>query len=129
MHSELLISQADPRPLYLQIKEQIRHRVALGDWTAGYEIPSIRALAAELRVSVITIKRAYLELEHEGVIITRQGKGSFIAELNGVEKSPLHDEMREHLRKAAQLARTLGLSHRELDDELREIQSHEESKP
>ncbi len=128
MHSDLHISQADPRPLYLQIKEQIRHRVALGDWKSGDELPSIRALAAELRVSVITIKRTYLELEHEGVIITRQGKGSFIAELNGVDKSPLHDEMRSHLQQAAQLARTLGLSTRELEDELRDIQTHNESK-
>ena len=80
MHSELTISQADPRPMYLQIIEQVRRRIAVGDWGPGQEIPSIRVLAASLRVSVITIKRAYLELEHEGVLTTRQGKGTFVSE-------------------------------------------------
>ena len=79
MHS-LLISHADPRPMYLQIMEQIRHRIAVGDWPAGQELPSIRALAARSQVSVITVKRAYLELERDGVIVTRQGKGSFVAD-------------------------------------------------
>ncbi len=66
--------------MYLQIMEQIRHRVAVGDWQPGQEIPSIRAMAVDLRVSVITVKRAYLELEREGVIVSRQGRGSFIAD-------------------------------------------------
>jgi len=74
MHSELTISQADPRPMYLQIIEQVRRRIAVGDWGPGQEIPSIRALAVSTRVSVITVKRAYLELEHAGVIVTRHGK-------------------------------------------------------
>ena len=60
--------------------EQMKHRVAVGDWKPGQEIPSIRALAVDLRVSVITVKRAYLELEHEGVIVSRQGRGSFVAD-------------------------------------------------
>jgi GntR family transcriptional regulator len=68
MHNQFVISQTDPRPMYLQVKEQIRHRVAVGELKSGDEIPSIRALAAQIRVSVITIKRAYFELELEGVI-------------------------------------------------------------
>jgi GntR family transcriptional regulator len=80
MHSDLTISHADRRPMYLQIMEQIRHRVAIGDWKPGHELPSIRALAVATQVSVITVKRAYLELERGGVIVTRQGKGSFVAE-------------------------------------------------
>ena len=87
MHSsELLISQADRRPMYLQIMEQIRRRIAIGDWQPGHELPSIRALAAAVQVSVITVKRAYLELERDGVIVTRQGKGSFVAE----QRRPRH---------------------------------------
>src|SRR5260221_7792201 len=67
MHSDdLIISKADGRPMYLQIMEQIKQRVAVGDWARGAEIPSIRQLAVGLRVSVITVKRAYLELEREG---------------------------------------------------------------
>ena len=80
MHSSLFISQADTRPMYLQIVEQIRQRVAAGDWPPGTELPSIRTLAADLRVSVITVKRAYLDLETEGVIVTRHGRGSCVAD-------------------------------------------------
>ena len=87
MHSGILISQADARPMYLQIVEQVRQRVAAGDWPPGKEMPSIRALAADLRVSVITVKRAYLDLETEGVIVTRQGKGSFVADAQDLAQS------------------------------------------
>jgi GntR family transcriptional regulator len=58
MHSHLVISQTDPRPMYLQIMEQVKHRIAVGDWQPGQELPSIRALAVAIQVSVITGKRA-----------------------------------------------------------------------
>ena len=70
MNSPVTISHADRRPMYLQIMEQIRHRVAVGDWRPGQEIPSIRALAVTAQVSVITLKRADLELQREAVIVT-----------------------------------------------------------
>jgi GntR family transcriptional regulator len=119
MHSQFVISQADPRPLYLQIKEQIRHRVAVGDWLSGRELPSIRTLAVELSVSVITIKRAYLELEHEGVIVTRQGRGSFVSDTPNLGPNLQLQELDEHLRAASQLAQQLGISHEELERRLR----------
>ena len=100
MHSSLSISQSDPRPMYLQIMEQIRRRIALGDWQAGQEIPSIRALAVTLKVSVITVKRAYLELEREGVISTRQGKGSFVADTVDLSRSLRREELDGHLAAA-----------------------------
>jgi DNA-binding transcriptional regulator YhcF (GntR family) len=109
MHSSLVISQADPRPLYLQVKEQIRHRVAIGDWAPGAEIPSIRTLAAAISVSVITIKRAYLELELEGVIVTRQGKGSFVADRADLAPSLKNAELDDHLKAALQIGKTLDL--------------------
>jgi GntR family transcriptional regulator len=74
MHSNFVISQSDRRPMYLQIMEQIKQKIAVGDWREGDPIPSIRQMAADLKVSVITVKRAYLELEHEGVIVTQHGK-------------------------------------------------------
>src|SRR5690606_42044249 len=80
MHSKLTISQADRRPMYLQLIEQIRRRTAVGDWLPGQEIPSIRALAPSTRVSVITVKRAFLELERPGLIVTRQGRGTVVAD-------------------------------------------------
>ena len=119
MHSTLVISQTDPRPLYLQIKEQIRHRIAVGELQAGDEIPSIRALAAEIRVSVITIKRAYLELEHEGVIQTRQGRGSYVSDNVGLGDSLKEQELDQHLLAAAEAARLLNLDEEELAARLR----------
>lgn len=119
MHSDLTISQADPRPMYLQIIEQVRRRIALGTWQPGQEIPSIRALAAATRVSVITIKRAYLELEHEGVIVTRQGRGTFVAESVELGRNLRGHELDEHLGKAVEVGRAMGLGVKELEARLR----------
>lgn len=119
MHSGLLISHADARPMYLQIIEQIQQRIAVGDWPPGHELPSIRALAAETRVSVITVKRAYLELERAGVIVTRQGRGSFVAERAGLSLELHRQELDAQLAAAADLGRRLGLSADALADRLR----------
>ncbi len=120
MHSGLHISQTDPRPLYLQIMAQIRARVAAGDWPAGKELPSIRALAADLNVSVITIKRAYLDLETEGVIVTRHGKGSFVADVNGLEGELQEKKLAERIDEVIDLARRLGLDDAALAARLRQ---------
>ena len=127
MHTELTISQADPRPMYLQIMEQVRRRVAVGDWKPGQEIPSIRALAASTRVSVITIKRAYLELEREGVIVTRQGRGSFVAEDVAIGRRLREQELDGHLAKAIAVGRELGLEAPELAARLGEVARRRES--
>jgi len=121
MYSGINISQTDARPMYLQILEQIRARVAAGDWPAGKELPSIRALAAALNVSVITIKRAYLDLESEGVIVTRHGKGSFVADVNGLAGELREAQLDEHLAEAAQIGRQLGLSEEDLAARLRRV--------
>lgn len=118
---DLLISQADRRPMYLQIVEQIRRRIAVGDWPPGHELPSIRALAAGVQVSVITVKRAYLELERDGVIVTRQGKGSFVAETAGLSSELRRAELDQHLTSAAAVGRSLGLTAKELAARLRDI--------
>lgn len=122
MLNRLTISQADRRPMYLQIMEQIRHRVAVGDWKPGQEIPSIRALAVGLRVSVITVKRAYLELERDGVIVTRQGRGSFVADDVDLGTSLKEQELDEHLTAAVGIARLLGLTAGQLEARLRKLQ-------
>jgi GntR family transcriptional regulator len=119
MHSPVTISQADRRPMYLQIIEQIRHRVALGDWRPGQEIPSIRALAVAAQVSVITVKRAYLELEREGVIVTRQGKGSFISDSVDLSATLRQQELDQHLSAATAIGRDLGLTPEEIESRLR----------
>ncbi len=114
MHSNFILSQTDGRPMYRQIMEQIKQRVAVGDWPPGAKIPSIRELAVALRVSVITIKRAYLELEREQVIVTQHGKGSFVA-TDPALGSKLHArELTHHLTQAVRLASLLGLGRDEL---------------
>ena len=119
MHSYVTISQTDRRPMYLQIIEQIRHRIAVGDWKAGDELPSIRALAVATQVSVITVKRAYLELERDGVIVTRQGKASFVAENVDLGRQLRREELDQHLAVAAQIGRELALTPEELLERLR----------
>jgi GntR family transcriptional regulator len=73
MSGMFTLSQTDKRPMYFQIMEQIKQRIAIGDWPESQPIPSIRQLAVDLQVSVITVKRAYYELEREGVIVTQHG--------------------------------------------------------
>lgn len=121
MHSWITISLGDPRPLYLQVMEQVKRRVAVGDLPPGTELPSIRELAAGLKVSVITIKRAYLELEREGVIATRQGKGSVVADKPGLQSSIQERELREHLKQAVSLGLLLGKSKTEMQKRIAEV--------
>jgi len=120
MPTAIVLSQADGRPMYLQIVEQIRRRVAVGDWKAGQPLPSIRQLAIDLQISVITVKRAYLELEHEGVITTQHGKGSVVAAAPDVGTRIYEQELGTHLEEAARLAALLGLAPRELQRRLRD---------
>lgn len=121
MHSWITISHGDPRPLYLQVIEQVRRRVAVGDLQPGAELPSIRDLAAGLNVSVITIKRAYLELERDGVIMTRQGKGSVVAERPGLQSSIQEAELCDHLQQAVSLGLLLGKSKTEMQRRIAEL--------
>ena len=121
MLTGIVLSQADGRPMYLQIMEQIRRLVAVGEWKAGQPLPSIRQLAVDLNISVITVKRAYLELEREGVIATQHGKGSVVAAAPDVSTRIYEQELARHLEDAARLAALLGLSPRELQRRLRDV--------
>ena len=120
MHSDLVISQSDGRPMYLQIMEQIKQRVAVGEWARGQEIPSIRQLAVTLRISVITVKRAYLELEREGVIVTQQGQGSVVAPDPTVSMRLYDKELEKLIEQIVQLGALLGLTPEELSSRLHE---------
>ena len=122
-----VFSQTDTRPMYQQIMEQITQRIAVGDWPPHTPLPSVRELAVDTKVSVITIKRAYLELELEGVIVTRQGKGSFVAE--GAEIAPglRMAELDEQLKTALRTAHSLGLDADAVVARLRELAKGNES--
>jgi GntR family transcriptional regulator len=105
--------------MYLQIMEQIKQRIAVRDWVAGQAIPSIRQLAVSIGVSVITVKRAYLELEREGVIVTRQGKGCFVTPDPEVSMRIRERELTQQLEQAARSAALMGLSSRDLEKRIR----------
>lgn len=79
---DIIVSNASSKPIYEQIASQIRQLIASGKLAEGTKLPSIRTLANDLRVSVITTKRAYTDLETQGFIETVQGKGSFVASGN-----------------------------------------------
>ena len=78
---EIYISNAGQTPIYAQITAQIREKILTGELQAGDALPSIRLLAKELRISVISVKRAWEELERDGFIITAVGRGTFAASL------------------------------------------------
>src|ERR1700753_1163007 len=122
MTGSFTISQSDGRPMYLQIMEQVRQKVAVGEWKPGETIPSIRALAMDLQVSVITVKRAYLELEREGVIVTQHGKGSIVALDPDLGQRLYREEFEEHLRQVVRLGTLLGFSGEEIGERLRAAQ-------
>lgn len=110
-----VFSQTDKRPMYQQIMEQITQRIAVGDWPPNTPLPSIRELAMDIKVSIITVKRAYLELEREGVIATQQGKGSWVNGYLDVDRLQ-REELIQHLMQAGKLAKSLGISEGELMD-------------
>lgn len=103
--------------MYQQVIDQITTKVAMGDWPAGSALPSIRELASASQVSVITVKRAYQELERSGVIVTRHGKGSFVAESQEAPRALLRAELHQHLDALLACADRLGLSR----DDIRQL--------
>jgi GntR family transcriptional regulator len=77
----IVLSNSNPDPFYKQIEDQIRVEIMNGRLKSGVRLPSVRALADQLNVSVITTKRAYDDLESEGIIVTRQGQGTYVAQV------------------------------------------------
>jgi GntR family transcriptional regulator len=115
------ISPAVPGPLYQQIVDAIKREVGAGRLMPGSALPSFRALAEQLLVSLITVKRAYEELEHDGIIYRRQGIGTFVAEFGADRNRAAQAETaREALRTAIAAGRQADLSDDALIDLLRQ---------
>ena len=115
---DIIISNSNGKPIYEQIIDQIKAAIVSGELAEGEQLPSIRALANSLRVSAITTKRAYADLEAAGLIETVQGKGTYVA--GGNAELIREEQMREVeglLAKAVERGRTIGLT----DDELSEM--------
>jgi len=96
----IVISPANPDPLYKQVTDQIKDAIASGTLKASDRLPSIREISETLKVSPITIKRAYFDLESGGYIVTRPGLGCFVAEIdeNSLRSDKL-EEIREQVRR------------------------------
>ncbi len=116
---EVYISNSGEKPIYAQITEQIRTRILSGELREGDALPSIRLLAKELRISVITTKRAYAELEQAGLVYTLPGKGSFVAAQDpALRREEALREVEGHLLRALEAARAGGISGEEVRETL-----------
>lgn len=116
---DIIISNSSDKPIYEQIVSQIRDAILTGELAQGEALPSIRSLANDLRISVITTKRAYAELEAQGFVDTVRGKGSFVT---GGNVELLREErmrqVEELLGKALDKAKAVGITTAELHEML-----------
>lgn len=114
---DIIISNSSGKPIYEQITAQIKGMIIGGKLREGEALPSMRLLAKELRISVITTKRAYEDLERDGFIETVVGKGSFVAARNVqfLREEQLR-ETEQHLQAAVETARTGGISLEEMQE-------------
>ena len=112
---QIYLSNSGQEPIYAQITRQIKQQILSGQLHEGDALPSIRLLAKELRISVITTKRAYDDLEKEGFIVTIPGKGSFVSEKNTefVREEQLR-KVEEHIQLAVEYGKTSGISLEEM---------------
>lgn len=112
---DIIISNSDKKPIYEQISSQIKNLILKGSLKEGDALPSMRALAQELRISVITTKRAYEELERDGFIVTSTGRGSFVAGMNldFIREEQLR-RAEEHLQKSVDIAKSSSITLDEL---------------
>lgn len=114
---QLYIDNRSGAPIYDQIYSQIKDAILSGQVTEGEALPSIRALAKDLRISVITTKRAYDELESEGFIYTLPGKGCFVAERSTeLLREENLKKIESHMQEVRRLASACRLTENELDE-------------
>ena len=116
---EIYISNSSGVPIYAQITDQIRAKILTGELKEGEMLPSIRLLAKELRISVITTKRAYEDLEQAGFIYTLPGKGSFVTAQNPeIHREEALRQVERHLQDAIEAARLGGIAPEEIRETL-----------
>ena len=121
----LIINHTSMEPIYEQIIAQIKAEVIEGRMTAGDALPSVRALSRELKISALTVKKAYDNLEEEGLIVTVHGKGSFIAANQELLMEERRKELEKELEAAVQKARTGGLTAKEIRESFEIIMEDE----
>ena len=123
---DIIISNSDRAPIYEQIVRQIKGQILSGALQEGEALPSMRLLARDLRISVITTKRAYEELEREGFLVTVPGKGSFVAAQNReARREAVLCRIEEHLSQAVDAARAGAVDLEELTEMLNTLYSED----
>lgn len=119
IHMDIIISNSSGVPIYEQIEEQIKSQILSGELIEGDALPSMRVLAKELKISIITTKRAYEDLERDGFIESITGKGSFVKGINSdIVRENMLFSIQELLEKAVDKAILCNVSHDELSDML-----------
>ena len=113
----ILIDNKSGIPIYEQIYSQIKAQIISGELQENEALPSIRQLAAEIQISVMTIKKAYDELEKEGYLQSRQGKGTFVAPKNmELIREQKQREIESYMQKIADIANTYSIDRQALED-------------
>jgi GntR family transcriptional regulator len=111
----IIISNSSSIPIYEQIKQAIIEQILNNELQEDEALPSIRNLAQDIKISVMTIKKAYDELENEGYIVSRQGKGTFVAPKNTeLAKEQAQKEMESYLEKIVDIAKKFQISQEEI---------------
>lgn len=124
---EIIISSNTSKPIYEQITSQIKALIMSGELQTGDPLPSMRAMAKSLHVSVITVQKAYEDLQRDGFIETTVGRGSFVAAKNrDFIQEEQQRKVEEHLQEAAEIARTSGITEEKLIDLLKMFYSGQE---
>ena len=115
---KIIINNASMQPIYEQIVEQIKRQIVQQELTEGTPLPSVRALAKDLKISALTVKKAYDFLEEEGLIATVHGKGSFI---RGANPDLMEEESRREVEACMEQAVAKGRNCGMSDEQLREV--------
>lgn len=113
----IIISNSSSIPIYEQIKNQVINQIMEDELHEDEALPSIRSLAQDIKISVMTIKKAYDELEEEGYIVSRQGKGTFVAPKNvEMAKEKARKDIEFHIEKIVDIAKRQSISKQEIID-------------
>lgn len=112
---DIIISNSSGKPIYEQITSQVKNLIIMGSLKEGEALPSMRQLARDLHISVITTKRAYEDLERDGFIETVMGKGSFVARRNHeIIREEQLKQVEQHISRAVDIARSSGITQEEV---------------
>ncbi len=114
---KIIISNSSSVPIYEQIKNAIINQIMNGELEEEEALPSIRSLASDIKISVMTIKKAYDELESEGYIVSIQGKGTFVAPKNTeLAREQAQKDIEDHIQKAINIANRFNITKKEIID-------------